>query len=71
MSNLVWPFKIQVQWNRAPLLANDVFRLLVGSQPQENRLTKLAVMGPLGKLDLGNKHRLDPLAAFHHRRSDP
>jgi hypothetical protein len=56
MSNLVWRFKIPVQWNRAPLFANDVFRLLVGSQPQENRPTKLAIERPLGELDLGDQY---------------
>ena len=47
------------------LFANDIFRLLVGSQTQEDRLSKLVVMCPLGKLDLGDQHRFDPNTAFH------
>jgi len=31
------------------LFTNDIVRLLVGSQPQEDWLTKLVVVGPLGK----------------------
>jgi hypothetical protein len=34
-------------------------------------LTKLVIERPLRKLDLGNKHRLDPPAAFHDHGRDP
>ena len=42
--------------------------LLIGSQPKEHRLTKLVVVCPLGKLDLGDQHRFKPVAAFHDCR---
>src|SRR6516162_9367489 len=45
--------------------------LLIGSQPKEHRLTKLVVVCPLGKLNLGDQHGFDPLAALHHRRRNP
>jgi len=50
------------------LFANDILCLFVRPQPEEDRLTKL---GPLGKLDLGDQYRFDPVAAFHHRLSNP
>jgi hypothetical protein len=39
--------------NGIPSFANHIFRLLVGAQSQEDRLPKLVIMGPLGKLNLG------------------
>ncbi|MGA8657156.1 MAG: hypothetical protein WB586_13505 [Chthoniobacterales bacterium] len=53
------------------LFTNDVLCLIVGSQSQEDRLTQLFVAGPLGELDLGYQHRLDPHTVFHNRRRDP
>jgi hypothetical protein len=50
------------------LFTNDIVRLLVGSQPQEDWLTKLVVVGPLGKFNLSDQHGFDPLATLHHRR---
>jgi hypothetical protein len=44
---------------------NDVFSLFVSSQSKEDGLTKLLVAGPLGKLDLGNQNRLNPIAPLH------
>jgi hypothetical protein len=44
---------------------------LVRSQPQKDRLTKLAIMRPLGKLDPGNQYRFNPLTAFHDCRRNP
>ena len=46
------------------LFTNDIVCLFIGSQPEEHRLTKLAVKRPLGKLDLGNQYGFDPLASF-------
>jgi hypothetical protein len=47
------------------LFPNDILCQLISAQPQEDRLTKLIVAGPLGKLYLGDQYRFDPLAAFH------
>jgi hypothetical protein len=52
-------------------LTNDILRLLVSSQPLEDRLTKLVIVRPLGKLDPGHQYRLDPLAALHVRQRNP
>src|SRR5262245_59689894 len=56
---------------RRRLLTNDGLCLLVSPQPQENRLAKLVVVRPLGKLDLGDQHGFNPVAAFHHRGRYP
>ena len=53
------------------LVANDIFRLFISSRSQEDRLTELVVMCPLGKFDLGNPDGFDPVAAFHDRRCNP
>jgi hypothetical protein len=53
------------------LFAHDINRLFVGPQPQEDRLSKLIVTGPLSELDLGDQHRLDPDTASHSRGCDP
>jgi len=37
---------------RPRLLANDILRLFVSSQPQEDRLAELVIQFPLGKFDL-------------------
>ena len=50
------------------LFANDILCLFVSPQPEEDRLTKLVVECPHRKLDLGDQHGLEPLAALHHRR---
>jgi hypothetical protein len=52
------------------LFANDIFRCLISSQPQEHRLTQLIIECPLGKFDLDNQYGVDPLATFHDRRGD-
>jgi hypothetical protein len=53
------------------LFANDILRLFVSSQPQEDRLAELVIQCPLGKFDLGDQHSFDPLAAFHDGRGNP
>jgi len=53
------------------LFTNNFFWPFVGSQSEKHRLTKLVIVRPLGKLDLGDQHRLDPLATLHHRRRNP
>ena len=68
----VEPLKPISAWGRLRyLFANDVFRLLIGSQPEKDRLTKLVIVSPLGKLDLGDKCRADPLARLRDRRRNP
>ena len=68
----VEPLKPISAWGRLRyLFANDVFRLLIGSQPEKDRLTKLVIVSPLGKLDLGDKCGADPLAALHYCRCNP
>jgi hypothetical protein len=52
------------------LFTNDLPWVLVASQPQKDWLPELAVTRPLGKLDLGNQHRFDPVALLHQRRRD-
>jgi hypothetical protein len=53
------------------LLFSDDFRgRFIGAQSKEDRLRKLIVAGPLGKLDLGDQDRFDPMATFHDRRGD-
>jgi hypothetical protein len=52
-------------------IANDVLTGFVRAQSQEHWLTKLAVFGPLSKLDLTDQNWFDPVAAFHDCRSDP
>jgi hypothetical protein len=51
-------------------LEGYIFRRLKVTS-QEDWLTELVVMCPLGKFDLGDKHRLDPLATLHDRPRDP
>jgi hypothetical protein len=36
------------------LFANDILCLFVRPQPEEDRLSQLSVVGPLGKLDMGD-----------------
>src|SRR2546428_9921306 len=43
-------------------------RVLVGAEPEERRLTKLAVGGPLRVHELGDELRLHPGRVFHARR---
>jgi hypothetical protein len=52
------------------LLTNDILGLFVGPQSEKDRLTKLVVLRPLRKLDLGDQYRFDPVAAFHDCGSD-
>ena len=52
------------------LFTDDLRSRFIGAQSQEDRLTKLIVAGPLGKLDLGDQDRFDPMATFHDRRGD-
>jgi hypothetical protein len=52
------------------LVPNDILRRFISSQSEEDGLAKLVVTGPLGKLDLGNQHRLDPVAVLHNCRND-
>ena len=52
------------------LFANDILRLFVSSQPQEDRLAELVVVRPLGKFDLGDKNGFNPLAGSHDGRGD-
>ena len=42
------------------LFANDILCLFIGSQSQEDRLTKLVVVCSFGKLALGDKHGFNP-----------
>ena len=56
---------------RRKLLANDILRLFVSSQPQEDRLAELVIQCPLGEFDLGDQRSFDPLAAFHDGRGNP
>ena len=49
------------------LFTNDILCLFVALQPQKHRLTKLAIMGPLGEFDLGDEYGFNPLAALHDR----
>ena len=53
------------------LFTNDILWLFVSSQSQKDRLAQLAIVGPLGKLDLGDQHGFEPVAALHDRRSYP
>jgi hypothetical protein len=53
-----------------PTLEN-VFRLFVSSQFKEDRLTKLVLECPFGKLDLGDQHGFDPVATLHDRGRNP
>src|SRR5260221_14516687 len=48
------------------LFTNHIFCRFVSSQSQEDRLPKLVVASPLGKLDLSDQHRFHPAAAFDH-----
>jgi len=57
--------------NKGISFTNDILSLFVGSQPKKHRLAQLVIMSPLGKLDLGNQHRFDPLAALHDDRCNP
>jgi hypothetical protein len=50
---------------------NDVLCQFVSAQSQEDGLAKLIVTSPLGKLDLGDQHGFDPVAAFHDGRVMP
>ena len=56
---------------RRRLLANDILRLFVRPQPQEDRLAELVIQCPLGELDLGDQHGFKPMAALHHCRRNP
>ena len=42
----------------------------VCSKTKEHRLAKLVIIGPLGKLDLGDQYGSDPFAALHDRQRD-
>ena len=52
------------------LLANDLLCVLIASEPEKDRLPKLIAICPLGKFDLGDRHRLDPGTALHDRGGD-
>ena len=43
------------------LFANDLFGVFIGAQAQKDRLPQLVVVCPLGKLDLGDQHGLEPV----------
>jgi hypothetical protein len=49
------------------LFANNLISSFVTPQPEEYRLTKLVILRPLGKLDLGDQHGFNPVAPFHDR----
>ena len=47
------------------LFPNDLFRVFITSQAEEDGLPKLVIERPLSKLDLSNQHRFDPIASSH------
>src|SRR4030095_2289980 len=51
-------------------LANNVARLLVLTQPDENGRSQFPVAGPLGEFDFTDKLRIDPVHLLHHGRGD-
>jgi hypothetical protein len=46
------------------LFPNNIPWVFIASQAQKDGLAELAVVGPLGKLDLGHQPRLDPSTAL-------
>jgi hypothetical protein len=47
------------------LFTNDILCLFISPQAEKHGLTQLVVGSPLGELDLGDQHRLDPMASPH------
>ena len=68
---IVQRLELPDNWPQYPVsLEGYIFRRLKVTS-QEDWLTELVVMCPLGKFDLGNPDGFDPVAAFHDRRCNP